>query len=329
MVKHTPVPGTPDVSIIVVTWNCAELALRCLTDVYASRFTRSIEVIVVDNASVDGTPDRIATVFPAVRLIVNGTNVGFARANNQAMRVAAGRTLILLNPDAFPSTPSTFQALLQAAESGGFAILGCRLIYPDGRHQVGDAGWRPTPWHVVVHSLGLSQLWPGAHGVFLVRPPATGAPIDVDWVCGACLLVTAEAVRLHGGFDESFFMYAEDVEFGCRLRRCGLRVGYLPSQAVIHLQGGTAADPASVSTRWLDSLAAVYRTMNGGRYWFIFRAATTTGFLMRAAAYRALSWLPKRQGLNNNARVMAHFARHAWQLTPKETGATDGRLLSS
>jgi hypothetical protein len=69
--------------------------------------------------------------------------------------------------------------------------------------------------------------------------------------------------------------------------------------------------------------------MNGGRYWFIFRAATTTGFLMRAAAYRALSWHPKRQGLNNNARVMAHFARHAWQLTPKETGATDGRLLSS
>jgi N-acetylglucosaminyl-diphospho-decaprenol L-rhamnosyltransferase len=241
--------------------------------------------------------------------------VGYAKANNQAIRRATGRTLMLLNPDAFPTTPDTFAALLDAFDGSDFAALGCRLIHSDGRHQVGDAGWRPTPWHVVVHALGLSQVLPGARGLFVVRPPrGIATPIDVDWVCGACLLARSDVVRQYGGLDERFFMYAEDVEFGCRLRDHGLRVGYVPGQTVLHIQGGTQAEAGVASTRWLDSLAGLYGVMNGGRHWFTFRAAMTLGFLLRAAAYRVLAQRPGHRALSTRARAMAHYAGHAWRL---------------
>ena len=308
-----------DVTFIVITWNCLPLALRCLAEIHASRINRSFEIIVVDNASTDGTAGQIACAFPTVRLIANTVNAGYAKANNQAISLAAGRILVLLNPDAFPTMPETFASLVDALDGSEFAALGCRLIHVDGRHQVGDAGWRPTPWHVVVHALGLSQMLPGARGLFRVRP-ASGAtaPIDVDWVCGACLLVHADTVRQHGGLDERFFMYAEDVEFGCRLRDRGLRVGYLPGQTVLHIQGGTQAQGDLVSTGWLDSLAGLYGIMNGGRHWFTFRAAMALGFLLRAAAYRLLAQLSGRRALAGRAGVMAHYAGHAWRL-PRPT----------
>jgi hypothetical protein len=305
----------PDVSIIVVTWNCSALALRCLGEIYRSRLGRGFEVIVVDNASTDGTVERIAGAFPGVRLIANPTNAGFARANNQAMRMARGRTLLLLNPDAFPTTPGTFAGLLDVLDAADFAAVGCRLINPDGSHQVGDAGWRPTPWHVVVHALGLSQVLRSARGLFVVRG-GTMAPgtIDVDWVCGACLLVRADVVRRHGGLDEGYFMYGEDVEFGCRLRDRGLRVGYAPRQTVLHIQGGTRADGDAVSTRWLDSLGNVYGALNSGRHWFTFRAAMALGFLLRAVAYRGLALLPGRQAVAARAHAMMRYASHVWRM---------------
>ncbi len=308
-----PLLSIPALSIIVVTWNCRDLALRCLHDIHASQIGRSFEVIVVDNASADATVAAIAAAYPTTRLIANTANLGYARANNQAIAIAAGRDLLLLNPDAFPTSPATFAALLAALDAHPeFAAMGCRLVHPDGRHQVGDAGWRPSPAHVVVHALGLAHVLPGAHGLFLVRPPRHAAPIDVDWICGACLLVRAEAARRHGGMDEGFFMYAEDVAFGCRLRDAGLRLGYLPGQAVLHIQGGTRAD-AGPSTGWLDSLARLYAAMNGGRHWFTFRAAMGAGFLLRAGAYRVLA-LRHGPSMLLRARAMAAFARHAWRL---------------
>jgi N-acetylglucosaminyl-diphospho-decaprenol L-rhamnosyltransferase len=308
---------SPDVTIIVVTWNCAALALRCLAEIHASRMTRDFEVIVIDNASIDGTAEQVASAFPATRLIVNDSNAGYARANNQGIRVASGRILMLLNPDAFPTTPDTFAALMDALDESDFAALGCRLVHADGRHQVGDAGWRPTPWHVVVHGMGLARILPGTHGLFLVRPERIArTTIDVDWVCGACLLVRADVARRHGGLDERFFMYAEDVEFGCRLRDHGLRVGYLPGQVVMHLQGGTQVDPDTVSTRWLDSLARLYGIMNGGRHWFAFRVALAGGFLLRALSYRAMAQLPGRDSLAGRARIMARYSSHIWRLRP-------------
>jgi len=303
----------PMVTIIVVTWNCRALALRCLTEIANSRIGATHEVIVVDNASADGTANAIADAFPDVRLIRSPDNLGFAKANNLAIRRAAGRYLLLLNPDAFPTTPDTLADLLRfLREHDSYAAAGCRLVHADGRHQVGDAGYRPSPLNVAIHGLGLSQLMPPGHGLFVVRPDAGGAgAFDVDWICGACLLVRADVVRDTGPLDEGYFMYAEDVEFGCRLRDHGHRIAYLPGVRVLHLQGGTQAG-SGASVAWIDSLAHLYARMNHGRYWAVFRLSMTLGFLMRAGAYRLGGLIPGRGQLATRANAMARYARHTW-----------------
>ncbi len=305
--------AAPLVTIIVVTWNCRELALRCLREVARSRIGAPHEVIVVDNASADGTADAIAEAYPDVHLIRGTENLGFAKANNLAIRRAVGRYLLLLNPDAFPTTPDSLADLLRFLRAhDGYAAAGCRLIHADGRHQVGDAGYRPSPLNMAIHGLGISQFMPPGRGLFVVRPDAAGSrAFDVDWICGACLLVRSDVVRRTGPLDEGFFMYAEDVEFGCRLRDHGYRIAYLPGVSVLHLQGGTQAG-SGASVAWIDSLAQLYARMNRGRYWAVFRVSMTLGFLMRAGAYRLLGLMPGRRPLVTRAHAMARYARHTW-----------------
>jgi GT2 family glycosyltransferase len=183
-------------------------------------------------------------------------------------------------------------------------------VHADGRHQVGDAGWRPSFASLALHALGLTQLLPRRlHGVYLVRPDALGAgPVAADWICGACLLVRSAAVRQAGGLDPAYFMYAEDVEWGCRMRRAGLRLAYLPAVRVTHLQGGTQASGGPVSTRWLDNLVRLHCTLNGAGTLPLLRPVLAAGFALRALAYRAA-------GMAARARLMAAYARHSWRLS--------------
>ncbi len=308
----------PLLSIVVVTWNVRPLIERCLSEALASHLPGPVEIIVIDNASRDGTADLVAERFPSVRLIRNSENAGFAGANNQAFPLAHGRYVLLLNPDAFPTGPDTLGRLVRFLEDRPeFAAVGCQLIFPDGRYQVGDAGFRPTLATVAAHALGLTQLFPRLHGCFLVRPPRSDGPdtvvLDVDWICGACMLVRRDVIAAVGGMDSLYFMYGDDIEWGCRMRDHGWRVAYLPGERVIHLQGWTltGADPARISTRWLDGLAACYAAMNRGRHWWLFKAALAAGFALRAVAYGVLSFLPGRRRLWAKARAMYRYARYA------------------
>ncbi len=311
----------PAVTVIIVTWNCRDLALRCLRELAAADLPGGREVILVDNASADGTPAAVAAAFPDVRVIANTDNTGFAAANNQALAEARGRYALLLNPDAFPTAPDSLAALVACLDADPrAAIAGCRLIHEDGRHQVGDAGWRPGFASLALHALGLTQLFPRRlHGVFLVRPDALGpGPVAVDWICGACLLVRMAAVRQAGALDASFFMYAEDVEWGCRMRAAGFGIAYLPHTRVLHLQGGTqvASQGGAVSTRWLDNLVRLHCALNGGGDLWLLRPVLAAGFALRAAAYRIAALRPGGAAARGQARRMWHVARHAWRLAP-------------
>ncbi len=310
----------PAVTVIIVTWNCRDLALRCLRELAAADLPGGREVIVVDNASADGVVAAVAAAFPDVRVIANSANTGFAAANNQALAEARGRYALLLNPDAFPTAPDSLAALLACLDADPhLAAAGCRLIHQDGRHQVGDAGWRPCFTSLSLHALGLTQLLPKRlHGVFLVRPDALGpGPVAVDWICGACLLVRMDAVRAVGALDAGFFMYAEDVEWGCRLRTAGFGVAYLPRTRVLHLQGGTQGDGAS--TRWLDNLVRLHCLLNGGGDLWLLRPVLAAGFALRAAAYRIAALRPGGGASRDRAGAMWQFARHAWRLAPNST----------
>ncbi len=304
----------PLLSIAVVTWNVRPLIERCLSEALASHIPGPVEMIVVDNASADGTADLVAERFPAVRLIRNAEGRGFARGNNQAFAVARGRYVLLLNPDAFPTGAETLGRLVAFLEANpDHGAVGCRLIFPDGRHQVGDTGWRPNLSHVAAFSLGLTQLFPRLRGCFLTRPPAGDAPLEVDWICAACMLVRRDLIETVGGMDERYFIYGNDLEWGCRIRDAGHRLAYLPNERVIHLQGWTEKgdDPKHVSTRWLNGLAVLYAAMNRGRHWGLFKAVMTFGFLLRALTYAAASLLPGRRRLAGRARAMWAYARHA------------------
>jgi len=304
------VRGTPELSIVVVTWNSADTIGACLASVRASRIAGGVEILVIDNASADGTADLVARDFADVTLIRSAETLGFARANNRAMAAAVGDSILLLNPDTVLHDPDAIEALRGAMRGSSVAMIGPRLVFADGSHQVGDAGWRPSTLNMLAHGLGLAHLWPWVRSLYLVRPDRYGARlVAVDWVCGACLLVRRPVVAAAGGLDERLFLYAEDVDWGCRLRGLGHEVGYLPQVRVTHVQGRSETQATGpVSTRWLTSLLALYARLNGRRWLGVVRGGFALGFYARALVYGLLGVLrPSRSG-NYAARRSALLA---------------------
>jgi GT2 family glycosyltransferase len=304
----------PDLSIVIVSWNCWEMLRRCLRHLFASRTTLTYKVILIDNDSADGTPERSEAEFPEVEVVRSGGNLGFAKGNNLGFTRAVGRHVLLLNPDAFLTDQHLLEDLVRWLDDHEeFGALGCRITFPDGSHQVGDAGYRPSAAAMTCWALGLSGWF---RGVFVGKLAGRRRAIDVDWICGAFLLVRRSVLRSLGGFDETFFMYAEDVEWGCRARRRGIRLAYLPWREIVHVQAGTQYKDghAAVSTRWLDNLVELHRRLHPGSCWRCVRMVVTLGFLLRAGLYRMAGLVGSRPALVNKSRAMVTFARHIWAM---------------
>jgi N-acetylglucosaminyl-diphospho-decaprenol L-rhamnosyltransferase len=227
-----------EVSIIVVNWNTRQMLADCLNSVETSAVGVACEVIVVDNDSTDGSQAMLRSQFPQVRLIQNDRNVGFARANNQALAASRGRYALLLNSDALLSA-SALQAMLKLAESEPRAgIVGACLLNADGSFQASYTLF-PHLWQEFLILSGLGRLfygrWYPSRG-----PEENKEPHIVDYVEGACLLVRREAFEEVGGLDEDYFMYAEEVDWCYAMREKGWQVWYQPAARVIHLGGGSS-----------------------------------------------------------------------------------------
>lgn len=310
--------SAPALSVVVVTYNSRSFIDRCLAPLQPA--LPDIEVIVWDNASSDGTADHVAQTYPWVKLVASQENLGFARGNNAAFASCRGRHVLLLNPDAFLTDAS------QLAELAGFldanhdvAAVGPQLLSEDGTHQVGDAGWRVTPVGVAGHFLFLHRASPLVPAIYLTNPQLLERPfVDVDWVCGACMMVRASAITRTGGFDERIFMYGEDMEWGVRLRDAGDRVVYLPRVKVLHLQGASqrASGRAFYSTRYLDELMAVMAARYGRVAAGLMRLTMATGFIARAGAYSARAVMSRTTRDATRARNMFNYARHVLSSQP-------------
>ncbi|MBE7203176.1 MAG: glycosyltransferase family 2 protein [Parafilimonas terrae] len=306
-----------DLSVLIVTYNAGPDIETCLELLAASRIGRSHEVILVDNASTDGTPERVAAAFPWVRVIAERTNHGFAGGNAVALSHARGGAILLLNPDAFLRDPEALSGLMAHLDAHpDVGAVGPRLTFPDGAHQVGDAGYEPRPLSTLVHAAGLSGRF-GLRGLYLAGRQARGtAALDVDWICGACLLLRRSAIDAIGGLQSPMFLYGEDVDWGCRLRDAGWRVAYRPGIAVVHLQGGSGG---TRSARWLDGLATIYRLRNAGRTLSsptFFSGPLRLGFSLRALAYGLAARLRKQPDLARKAEDMRRFAVQLRSLRP-------------
>jgi len=228
----------PDLSIVVVNWNTRDLLLRCIQMMLDTRGDLALDIIVVDNASTDDSLRRVRERFPFVTVIENTCNTGFAKANNQGVRASPANYSLLLNSDAFLA-PGALQALLGLAErQPQAALIGAQLRNADGTFQASHTRF-PNLWREFLILSGLGRLFEGRAFPSCGPDDAKGARV-VDYVEGACMLVRNEAYMAVGGLDESFFMYAEEVDLCYRLWRAGWQVWYEPKAIVTHLGGASS-----------------------------------------------------------------------------------------
>jgi N-acetylglucosaminyl-diphospho-decaprenol L-rhamnosyltransferase len=215
------VSAPPDVSVSIVNTNGRELLVACLESLRGE----DVEIVVLDNASEDGSADVVRERFPHVRLIAQHQRAGFGANHNTVIRATTGRYVYVLNEDTTSDDWGFSQLVAYLDDQPGVAALGPRLVYPDGRLQA--SAWRfPSP---LVSALGLLTL--GKAGV--TQSGGVSAR-RVDWVMAAAVLLRRAALDNVGLFDEGFFIYSEEVDLCLRLRGAGWEVAYFPSVTVVH-----------------------------------------------------------------------------------------------
>ena len=238
MVKLDPNTMPPTVAIILVSWNTRELLRRALQSI-RDHAALPVHVVVVDNASGDGSPKMVRAEFPEATVIINPDNRGFGQANNQGFAASDEPLILLLNSDA-ELTPGALPALvanLEAHPEAGAA--GARLVFPDGRFQASYASF-PS---LFTEALQLAGLAPRIWGrQYPSRSEASSHQARaVDWVGGACMLLRRTAIQVVHGFDADFHLYAEETDLCRRIHDHGWSVRYCPNAIAVHHGGQSAA----------------------------------------------------------------------------------------
>lgn len=226
-------------SVIIVNYNVRHFLEQCLHSVFKAAQKVEAEVIVVDNNSVDGSCHMVKDKFPQVKLIENKENVGFSTANNQAITMACGEYILLLNPDTIVEE-DTFRKALEFMDLHPDAgCTGVKMIDGKGRFLPESKRGLPTPWVAFYKIFGLSGIFPrsakfGRYHLSYLDPDKTH---EVDVLCGAFMLLRSEALTRTGLLDESFFMYGEDIDLSYRLQKAGYKNYYYPGTTIIHYKG--------------------------------------------------------------------------------------------
>lgn len=227
-------------SVVIVNWNAGDDLGRCLASLASLAGDASTEVILVDNASRDGSPGLVARRFPWVRLVHARGNLGFARANNLAFGMARGRYLLTLNPDTIVHADALGGMVTYADEHPEVGFLGARLLNPDGSLQPSCRRF-PSLGALVFRNTPLGRLFPRNRWAagYLMEAWRHDRPAPVDWLSGACILVRREALEQIGPLDGRFFMFCEDMDWCRRAHLAGWPVVYLPTAVVTHRVGAS------------------------------------------------------------------------------------------
>jgi GT2 family glycosyltransferase len=254
-----------DLSVLIVSYNTRELTLACLSSLYAKTAGLRFEVIVVDNASEDGSADAIAERFPRVTLLRLSQNIGFARANNLAARHAIGDRLLLLNSDTVILDDALTRMVAFARAHPDAGIVGGRTLYGDGSLNATSCFGQPTVWSAVCTATGLSRLF---HRSRWLNPEALGDwPRDtvrqVGVVTGCFLLIDRPLWDELGGFDERFFMYSEDTDLCLRATRLGRPCMHNPDATIVHYGGKSEKTRADKMAKVLAARSQLFAKHRG------------------------------------------------------------------
>lgn len=233
----------PALSILVVSHNTRAMTLACLDSIVVATRDVTYEIIVVDNASTDGSPEAIAAHPSKPRLVARPDNLGFGRGNNLAFEHARGELLLLLNPDTIVLDGAIDRLVAFARARPEAMIWGGRTVFADGRLNPSSAWGRMTPWRLLCRAVGLTGIAPGSP---LFNGEAMGGwrrdtVREVDIVSGCFFLVPASLWRRMGGFDPVFFMYGEEADFCLRARALGARPAVTPEATIVHYGGASEA----------------------------------------------------------------------------------------
>ncbi len=247
-----------DLSVIIVSYNVKEFLHQTLLSVQKAARGLNCEIWVVDNASLDGTAAFIEKSFPDVKLIANDENLGFGKANNQALRQASGKYVLFLNPDTIvqDDTFSTMIRFMETNEQVG--LSGCKILNADGTLQAACRRSMPTPGVAIPKMLGLSRLFPksrffGRYNLTFLDPDES---YPVDAVSGSFMFARTSLMQELGGFDEAFFMYGEDLDLCYRVKKAGFQVWYVAETSIIHYKGESSRFAP------FDSIVAFYKAMD-------------------------------------------------------------------
>ncbi len=262
-----------DISFVIVNWNTRQLLLDCLASIRDTVSGFEYEVFVVDNGSADGSQQAVREQFGAmVQLIENAENQGFARANNQAIKRATGRYVILLNSDTV-LRDTTVSGLVQFLDDNpDTAMAGPRMVGADGKVQNSFDNFPTLATELLNKSL-LRRLYPEQYAG---KAPQTAEPFEVDSLIGACIAIRFTAIRRVGTFDENYFFFLEETDWCLRMRRAGFRIHHLPQVEIVHLQGQSKKLQPALS--WIEYYRSLYHFFKKNRH-------TSTYYTLRVCRF--------------------------------------------
>lgn len=275
-----------DLSIVVASYNVAPLLRQCLDSLRDASDGMAVQVVVIDNRSSDGSPEMVERLFPEARLIRNDRNEGFSRANNRALQEAAGRYLLLLNPDT-RIPPQTLRPMVEfLEEKTDVGVVGCRLERPDGGMDEACKRSFPTPMNALARFLHLDRLFPRSRtlGAYRRTWQDPSGRYEVDSVVGAFMMFRRRVLEELGGLDEDFFMFGEDLDWCYRVRDRNWKVYYLGDHRVLHHKGGsTSREPHRMNYHFHRSMVLFHRKHLVNRYPFFVNWLVYTGIGLRYA----------------------------------------------
>ena len=228
-----------DLSIIIVNYNVKEFLQNLLHSIEKASSKILKEIIVIDNASDDGSPELIREKFPSVLLIRNNVNVGFGKAVNQGLTIAKGKYILFSNPDCIVSEDTLDKMISFFENNPECGLAGCKILNSDGSLQLACRRSFPGPWTSFTKVTGLSNLFPKSK--IFARYNLTyldeNQTYEVDAVSGSFMMIRKDVYEKVGGFDERFFMYGEDLDLCYRVQQAGYKVFYIHNTQVIHYKG--------------------------------------------------------------------------------------------
>ena len=293
------------ISTIIVNYNAGSLLGKCVESLLNSSF--EVEIIVVDNASTDGSLNALHDV-PFIKILKNPTNMGFAAACNSGARVASAPFLLFINPDCSfkPNALADLFESLTIDEQVG--MVGGLLANSDGTEQAGGRRAVPTPWRSFVRAVGLvnfSDRWPRLFYDFhLHKQPLPDHAIEVEAISGACMMVKREAMQDVGEWDEGYFLHCEDLDWCMRFRQKGWKILFVSSAQITHVLGVCSRSrPLFVEWHKHKGMMRFYRKFFRYQYPGLLMVLVSTGVWLRFGLV-ATHYLVKR--VWRNLELMGH-----------------------